>query len=64
MSFSYSVYSNKYLAQFNLKNKIKPFCVQSLQELVLEFKIVTTYTRKLRVMGDMVVENKFVCFEC
>ena len=54
--FSSSVYCKKYLQQIHFSNKIEPFSVQSVHELVLEFIIVTADTRKLR--GDTAVETR------
>ena len=49
-SVLHPVYCKKYLKKINFQNKIQRFSVQSLQDLVLEFKIrVTPDTRKLRV---------------
>ena len=46
--FSSSVYRKKCLQQINFSNKSAPFSVQSVHGLVLELKIVTADTRKLR----------------
>ena len=43
------VYCGKYHQQIHFLNKIMPFSVQSVQELVWVFDIVTIYTRRLRV---------------
>ena len=45
----HSVYCKKYRQQIHFQSKIEPFSLQTIQELVLEFNIVTTNTGKLRV---------------
>ena len=49
--FLSSVYCKKYRQQIHFWNKIDSFSVQFIQELVLEFKIVTTDTRLTPLTG-------------